>query len=82
MAGWHFISLDKKSVEAIKKSQEGKKRIGWGSVPVVVTVGETTWKTSVFPDKSSGGFLMPLKAQVRKKEEIEAKDEVKVSISF
>jgi hypothetical protein len=44
---------------------------GWGSVPVVATIGGTTWKTSIFPDKKAGSFVLPLKAEVRKAEGIE-----------
>lgn len=77
---WHFITLDAKSVAAVKKTQEGKKRIGWGSVPVVATVGDTRWKTSIFPDSKSGSYLLPLKASVRKREGVAEGDTVAVSL--
>jgi hypothetical protein len=47
---------------------------GWGSLPVEVTVGKTTWRTSIFPDKKAGAYLFPLKASVRKKEGISEGD--------
>lgn len=37
---------------------------------VVVQVGDTAWATSIFPDKESGSYLLPLKADVRKAERI------------
>ena len=77
MAGWHFASVDKKTSEKIKKSQAGKKRKGWGSVPVTVTLGKSTWKTSIFPDKD-GTYLLPLKAQVRKKEGVFEGDTIRI----
>lgn len=43
---------------------------GWGSLPVMATIGKTSWKTSIFPDKKSESYLLPLKAEVRKKEKI------------
>jgi hypothetical protein len=67
MAGWHFISVPKKEGEEIRKLF-GANRRGWGSIPVRVTVGKTSWNTSIFPDKKSGSYLLPLKAEVRKKE--------------
>jgi hypothetical protein len=30
--------------------------------------GQTTWRTSLFPDSRSGAFLLPLKAEVRRRE--------------
>lgn len=75
MAGWHFVFVPKKQSTEIKKSFGTPKR-GWGSIPVVVTIGKTTWKTSIFPDKQSGGYLLPLKTEVRKKEDIFANDSI------
>ncbi len=69
-ANWHFVTLDKASAEIVKKSQEGEKRKGWGSVKVTATIGTTSWKTSVFPDNQSGSYLLPIKAAVRKKEKV------------
>lgn len=68
-AAWHFVSVPKKKSEKIKK-EFGAVARGWGSLPVSVTIGKTTWKTSIFPAKKSGEYILPLKAQVRQKEGI------------
>lgn len=68
-ACWHFVTLPKKQSDQIKV-RFGMFTRGWGSLPVRVTVGDTTWKTSIFPDKKSSAYLLPLKADVRKKEGI------------
>jgi hypothetical protein len=69
MAGWHFVTIPEDLSEDIKK-QFGDLKRGWGSLPVRVTVGKTTWETSIFPDKKSKAYLLPVKADVRKKEKI------------
>ncbi len=69
MAGWHFVTLPKRQSDGIKRNFGAMKR-GWGSLPVLVTIGRTSWKTSIFPDKKAGAFLLPLKAEVRRKESI------------
>lgn len=69
-AAWHFVSLPKELARKISVLQEGKIRRGWGAVKVKVTVGKTTWITSMFPDKKSETYLLPLKSEVRKKEGI------------
>lgn len=79
MAGWHFVSLPEDLTEEINFLFADLKR-GWGSIPVLVTVGSSEWKTSIFPDKKSGSYLLPLKANVRKKENIQAKDVISVSL--
>jgi len=53
----------------IKSLQDGKRR-GWGSVRVKATIGKTSWNTSIFPDRKSDSFVLPVKADVRTKEEI------------
>jgi hypothetical protein len=80
-ANWHFVTLTKKVGQEIKETR-GKSARGFGSLPVEVTIGKTTWKTSIFPDKRAGSYLLPLKAQVRKKEDIEAGEVVTVSITL
>ena len=81
MAGWAFIALPKKESAEIK-ARFAKKQRGWGSLPVSVTIGKTKWKTSIFPDRKAGVYLLPLKAKVRKKEEIIAGDAVTVFLDI
>ncbi len=75
MAAWHFVTLPQKESELIKELFSPLKR-GFGSLPVNVTIGKTTWKTSIFPDKKAGAYILPLKAEVRKKEKIEVGDTI------
>ncbi len=65
---WHFITLPLDVAGQIKFFVS--KRRGFGSVRVKATIGKTTWKTSVFPDKKTGSFFLPVKAEVRKKENL------------
>ena len=39
---------------------------GWGMVPVQASIGATTWATSLWP--KDGGYVVPLKAAVRRAE--------------
>lgn len=67
--GWHFLTLPNKQSEIIRKAFSTIKQ-GWGSLPVTVTIRQTVWKTSIFPDSKSDNYVLPLKAEVRKKEKI------------
>jgi hypothetical protein len=67
-AAWHFVNVSKAVSQELKETFGGGK--GFGSLPVKVTVGQTSWQTSIFPDKKSGVYLLPIKAEVRKKERI------------
>lgn len=81
MAGWHFVTIPKDISEEIK-SRFGDRTRGWGSLPVSATIGATTWKTSIFPDKKAGAYLLPLKADVRKKEHIGAEDTISLLLDL
>jgi hypothetical protein len=53
---------------------------GWGVIPVHVTVGKTTWKTSLFP--KDGLYLVPLKVLVQKAENLKEGNTVAVRIEI
>ncbi len=74
-AAWHFITIPENEGELINELFSNLKR-GWGSLKVNVTIGATSWDTSIFPDKKSNSYLLPLKSEVRKKEKIEIGDVV------
>lgn len=51
---------------------------GWGVIPVHVQIGKTEWTTSLFP--KDGLYLVPIKAVVRKAENLEEGDNVTVRL--
>ena len=52
---------------------------GWGMIPVAVTMGDTEWTTSLWP--KDGGYIVPLKAAVRKAERVEIGDVVDLRLT-
>ncbi len=52
---------------------------GWGMIPVRARVGDTEWKTSLFP--KDGLYILPVKLAVRKAERIEEADEITVRLA-
>ena len=81
MSGWHFVTIPRSITKDIDYYFAMNKR-GWGSLPVTVTVGKTSWKTSIFPDKQLRSYLLPLKKEVRKKEGIGEGDEISFTIKI
>lgn len=67
-AAWYFLTIDGETASAIRASAVNA--AAWGSVYVEATIGGTTWRTSLFPSKAHGGWLLPVKAMVRKAEKI------------
>lgn len=84
---WYFLTVDGEAAEDIKTTAimrrlEGEQQRGWGAIRVSATIGDTSWQTSIFPSRESGGYLLPIKASVRKAEGLAAGDEVTVHLRY
>lgn len=78
---WHFLTIDGAAGEALSATalmRRLERSIGgFGSLKVTATIGDSTFRTSLFPSKNQG-WLLPVKASVRKAEGIGEGDEVAV----
>ncbi len=55
---------------------------GFGSIRVRAGIGESRWNTSLFPDKASGCYFLPVKADVRRAQVIGEGDSVSVNLKI
>lgn len=78
---WTFVSLPADASDEIRDLTGGQRR-GFGSVRVKVTVGRTTWHTSIFPDSKRGAYVLPIKRAVRTAQSLEAGDKVTVRVEI
>jgi hypothetical protein len=81
-ASWHFITVEKNISQQIKQRADTQPRKGRWSVKVEVRIGFFTRKTSIFPDKTSWCYLLPIKKEVRTALQIGVDDEVLVTMSL
>jgi Domain of unknown function (DUF1905). len=77
---WYFLTIPEEQSDEIRATAIGSTR-GFGSARVEASVRGVTWRTSVFP-LNSGGYLLPVKAEVRKRAEVTAGDEVTVDLDL
>jgi hypothetical protein len=77
---WYFFTVPEEQSAQIK-AQAFELPRGFGSVRVEAAIGEVRWRTSVFP-LNSGGYLLPVKAEIRKRARIGAGDEVTVALTL
>jgi Domain of unknown function (DUF1905) len=78
---WNFVTIggaagEALSATALMRRLEGGAR-GFGSLKVTATIGDTSWKTSLFPSREHG-WMLPVKAAVRKAEGIGEGDAVEL----
>lgn len=79
-AAWFFLVIDGAAADAIRAAA-GPRR-GFGSIRVRARIGKTDFATSLFPSKEKGGFLLPLKASVRKAERLGEGSTANVTLSL
>ena len=77
---WFFVSLPFDVSDEIEATAGPGK--GFGSVQVEVTVGTTTWRTSVFPSSEQKTYVLPVKKAVRLAEGLEEGGEAKVRLAL
>ena len=72
---WVFVNLPPELSDTIDDELTTPPR-GFGSVRVEVRVGESVWRTSVFPSKAAGTYVLPVKKAVRRAADLEPGDSV------
>ena len=78
-AGWHFLTLPDEVADELS-ARFAERHRPFGSLPVKATLGGSTWATSLFTDRRRGSYVLPLKAQVRARERVEAGQLVTVTL--
>lgn len=67
---WRFARVPEDISLKIKEMQKGRLRRGWGAVYAKAKIRKTEWVTSVFPDRHSATYILPLKKQIRFEENL------------
>ena len=80
-SAWYFVSVPGELSDDIDALTAGHRR-GFGSVRVTVTVGSTTWQTSIFPNSKSGMYMLPVKKAVRVAEDLAPDGDVAVRLEL
>lgn len=77
--GWHFVSLPKKLAREIRKNFRSEEE-GWGRLTVTARIGDSEWRTAIWFDTKQDTYLLPLKAEIRKKENLSIEKAVETSL--
>jgi hypothetical protein len=77
---WHFVTVPEEQAGEIRAHALAGPR-GFGSVRVEASIDDVRWRTSVFPQRS-GGYLLPVKAEVRRRAGVAAGNEVTVRLEL
>jgi hypothetical protein len=78
-APFHFVTVPDEECGALEAASSFVS-YGWGMVPASVRIGTTGWTKALWP--KDGGYIVPVKAAVRRAEKLELGDTVTVRLSI
>jgi hypothetical protein len=81
VAHWHYLTLPEDVVDDIVARFGGSHHAA-GSLPVSVRLGHSEWTTSLFYDNDTCSYLLPVKADVRRRERVGEGDTVAVRLAI
>jgi len=77
-APYYFVTVPEAEAGMIAAASE-LVTYGWGMIPVTIRIGATTFTTSLWP--KDGGYVVPLKLDVRRSEQVDLGDEIHLVVS-
>jgi hypothetical protein len=75
------MTLPTELADELRARHEGAHRV-FGSLRVTATLGSSRWRTSLFTDTRAGPYLLPIKAEVRRREHIEDGDTATITLDL
>lgn len=76
-APWYFVSVAENQAAELREIVS-RVTYGWGMIPVLVRIEKTEYTTALWP--KDGGYIVPIKASVRKAESLVEGDVVKLRL--
>lgn len=77
--GWHFVSLPKTLAKEIRAHLQWQEE-GWGRMKTLATINHLEWETAIWFDTKLDTYLLPIKANIRKKANLVMGDEINVRL--
>jgi hypothetical protein len=78
-APWYFITVPEEEC-LILHAEAAAVSYGWGMIPVTARIGDSEWKTSLFP--KDGRYIVPVKTDVRRAEKLTEGDHPTVHLTI
>ena len=84
---YHLVTITGEAAEAIAMHERLRKlefgtRRGFGSVKVLARVGDTNWKTSVFPQREKTEWVLLVSKKVMRAEDLAEGDPVTLELEL
>lgn len=77
--GWYFISIPQEYSEEIRTNLQWQEE-GWGRMKADAIINDFSWNTSIWFDSKLKLYILPVKAEVRKKLALTEEKELSVTV--
>ena len=77
--GWYFVSLPQKLSKEIRENLKWQEE-GWGRMKAFAQIGEVIWETAIWFDTKMDTYVLPIKAEIRKKVNLHLNQSIEVKI--
>lgn len=79
--GWYFVSLPKMMSKEIRENHKWQEE-GWGRMKALAQIAALKWETAIWFDTKKDTYILPIKAEIRKKSNLEINNKIEMSISI
>lgn len=79
LGGWWFVTLPQE-ISAEIRAHLKEFEEGWGRLKATAQINKSHWETAIWFDTKVQSYLLPLKAEVRKKEAISLEKVIEISL--
>jgi hypothetical protein len=76
---WRFVSLPQEMAKEIRENLRFLEE-GWGRMKASAKIGASEWETAIWFDTKHKTYLLPLKAEIRKRENIGTDKDIEITI--
>lgn len=77
--GWHFVTVPESISKEIRENF-GWQEEGWGRMKTRAKNGDHSWETAIWFDTKMNTYILPIKAEIRKKSNLELNTDLELSI--
>lgn len=77
--GWYFVSLPKEMAKEIRSQLKWQEE-GWGRLKAKAELKTIQWETAIWFDTKSDTYILPLKADIRKKVKVNLNDILEITV--
>ena len=77
--GWYFVSLPKTLSKEIRENLKWQEE-GWGRMKAFAQIGDLLWESAIWFDTKLDTYILPIKAEIRKKRKLEINQNIEMNL--